>query len=198
MSTSQQTLRYEHGRSFHASNQTYALPVDKQERQRLDGLHEMIRLRYRGLYLRSDDVRRVLAVRTGYTPTVLDIGTGSGIWAVEMAREFPHAQVLGIDLVSPVLPIPPPPNCRFQSHDVNYGLDRFGMTFDIINIRCVDQGITSQYGLVSAVEKALRPGGLFLSLGGSVKTYDVKEGFVSNKNEGEPVSPPSSGCLAGN
>ncbi|KAG9004651.1 hypothetical protein FRB94_002191 [Tulasnella sp. JGI-2019a] len=175
-----------HGRSFCESNQAYTLPVDKQERERLDGLHELIRAKYRGLYLRQDDIRRVLAVRSGYTPMVLDIGTGSGVWAIEMAREFPHAQVMGIDLVSPILKTTPPPNCRFESHDINHGLDQFGLTFDVINIRCVDQGIVSQVGLVSTVAKALRPGGVFLSLGGSLDIYDAKEGLVVNKNEDEP------------
>ncbi|KAG8988855.1 hypothetical protein FRB94_002181 [Tulasnella sp. JGI-2019a] len=175
-----------HGRSFYASNKAYTLPVDKEERKRLDRQHEMIRLKYRGLYLRPKDVRRVLAVRPGYTPTILDIGTGSGIWPIEMAREFPHAQVLGVDLVSPVFTMGLPPNCRFISHDVNDGLDQFGMTFDFVNIRCVDQGITSYHDLVSAIAKILRPGGIFHSLGGNCDTYDEQFGPVTTKNEDEP------------
>ena len=36
--------------------------------------------------------------------TILDIGTGTGIWAIEMADQFPDATVIGTDL-SPVQPM---------------------------------------------------------------------------------------------
>jgi methylase of polypeptide subunit release factors len=29
---------------------------------------------------------------------VLDVGTGTGIWAIDMADKYPSAEVLGIDL----------------------------------------------------------------------------------------------------
>jgi methylase of polypeptide subunit release factors len=29
---------------------------------------------------------------------ILDIGTGTGIWAIDMADKYPSAEVLGIDL----------------------------------------------------------------------------------------------------
>jgi methylase of polypeptide subunit release factors len=34
---------------------------------------------------------------------ILDIGTGTGIWAIEMAEQFPQAAVIGTDL-SPIQP----------------------------------------------------------------------------------------------
>ena len=46
--------------------------------------------------------------------TVLDLGTGSGVWAVEIAQEFAAAdEVVGVDIV-PVSPFNYPPNCRFE------------------------------------------------------------------------------------
>lgn len=40
---------------------------------------------------------------------ILDVGTGTGIWAVDMAEKYPMAEVIGTDL-SPIQPIWVPPN----------------------------------------------------------------------------------------
>lgn len=42
---------------------------------------------------------------------VLDIATGTGIWAIEFAEEHPGARVVGTDL-SPIQPAFVPPNCE--------------------------------------------------------------------------------------
>ncbi|KAG9004648.1 hypothetical protein FRB94_002188 [Tulasnella sp. JGI-2019a] len=180
------STREAYGRTYSILNESYILPVDGTEHRRLDGQHELIRLRHEGLYPRVDDVRRVLAPRPGYTAKVLDIGTGSGIWAVEMAYEFPHVQVLGIDIVQPEPSTPPPPNCQFKLHDANRGFDELDMSFDFVNIRCAHHGITSQTDLMSSIAKILRPGGLFLSLEGSPNVFDEVSGLITAEHEEEP------------
>lgn len=47
---------------------------------------------------------------------VLDIGTGTGIWALEMGDRFPETKVYGIDL-SPIQPTAVPSNVHFFVQD---------------------------------------------------------------------------------
>lgn len=54
---------------------------------------------------------------------ILDIGTGTGLWAVEMGDEYPSAHIIGTDL-SPVQPALVPPNVRFFVED-SYVLPSF-------------------------------------------------------------------------
>ncbi|UZP39768.1 hypothetical protein NXS19_007584 [Fusarium pseudograminearum] len=47
---------------------------------------------------------------------ILDVGTGTGMWAIDMADEHPSDKVIGID-ISAVQPAFVPPNCIFQIDD---------------------------------------------------------------------------------
>lgn len=64
---------------------------------------------------------------------ILDVGTGSGIWAKEVADEYPSTVVTGFDL-SP----PPqhwvPPNCKLEVDDVLKPWD-FHNKFDLVHFR---------------------------------------------------------------
>lgn len=64
---------------------------------------------------------------------ILDIGTGNGAWAVEVADRYPAAFVQGIDLYPPPETWVPP-NCKFEVDDV---LKQwvFGQKFDLIHMR---------------------------------------------------------------
>jgi methylase of polypeptide subunit release factors len=77
--------------SFYRSDLEDLLTEVKQqvEQQRLNIHHEVfLKLLHDQLYIAPlKDPRRIL-----------DIGTGSGIWAVEMADKFPEAEVIGTDL----------------------------------------------------------------------------------------------------
>jgi SAM-dependent methyltransferase len=82
-----------------------------------------------------------------------------------MAREFPDADVLGVDLAPvPAEPESLPSNCRFEVDDINLGLDHFAGQFDLIHIRLVGSGLKDIHKSMSDIEKCLKPGGLVLWL----------------------------------
>nr|AXF50748.1 SAM-dependent methyltransferase [Inonotus obliquus] len=98
---STQGLRDLFGRGMNSD--LYKLPADKQEMDRLSLQHRIWKLMADGLYPKEADaaIRRVLHRTKGDSnpPMILDIGSGSGTWAVEMAQKFPHAEVVGMDLI---------------------------------------------------------------------------------------------------
>ena len=69
----------------------YALPRDMEEINRLDFQHYMLRYALQGLY----------AAPLKNPTTILDVGTGTGRWAMDMAQTFPHAKVIGLDVNPP-------------------------------------------------------------------------------------------------
>ena len=48
---------------------------------------------------------------------IIDIGTGNGAWAVEVADRYPSALIQGVDL-SPPTDTWVPPNCKFEGYIV--------------------------------------------------------------------------------
>lgn len=93
----------------------YLLPKDEQESDRLTFQHHALFQAIGKQYVAPLDPSLRL---------MLDVGAGTGIWALEMARTFPHALVVGLD-VDPSLfrePAPFPPNCLLRRGDVLKGL----------------------------------------------------------------------------
>ena len=81
---------YENGRRYHSYRQgEYIMPNDETEQDRQDLLHH---IRY--LTLGGD----LFLAPIGTAPQlVLDIGTGTGIWAIDFADQFPSAEVIGTE-----------------------------------------------------------------------------------------------------
>ena len=64
----------------------------------------------------------------------MDVGCGSGAWAIEVADDFPTANVIGIDL-SPIQPADVPQNCEFIVADLNQGLNFDDDSMDLVQGR---------------------------------------------------------------
>ncbi|KAK2036845.1 methyltransferase domain-containing protein [Colletotrichum somersetense] len=139
----------EFGRTYHKYKEgKYFLPNDEKEQSRLDLQHAI--------------ALRILNNELGMAPVsqphrVLDIGTGTGIWAIEFADRNPESDVVGTDL-SPIQPEYVPVNCRFEIDDAE---DEwvFGQNFDYIHGRYLCTSIFDLPKLFGQVYENLNPGG---------------------------------------
>jgi trans-aconitate methyltransferase len=71
---------------------------------------------------------------------VLDVGTGTGIWAIDFADEHPSTKVLGVDL-SAIEPSFIPPNLEFEIDDLELDWN-FHYSFDFIYSRAMSGAIS--------------------------------------------------------
>ena len=117
---------------------------------------------------------------------ILDIGTGTGIWAIEIGDEFPMADVLGNDL-SPIQPRWVPPNVRFEVDDVEADWT-YSQKFDYIHARCMGTAIKNWPRLVKQCFEFTKPGAYtefvdldlqWTSLDGSMKDDSASWKFIS-------------------
>lgn len=119
----------------------YALPKDPQEVQRLDFQHFIVRQELHGNYLAPLDRPK----------SILDLGCGTGRWAMEMAAEFPSANVVGMDLVLPDSAASlghglarQPDNVAFLEGDILKGLPFADASFDFVYIRLLFAAVPEQ------------------------------------------------------
>ncbi|KAL3476170.1 S-adenosyl-L-methionine-dependent methyltransferase [Aspergillus californicus] len=105
---------------------------------------------------------------------ILDLGTGTGIWAIEMADKYPSASVIGTDL-SPVQPSFVPPNCEFQIDDFGHDWTFRRNSFDLIHSRLLLASVADYPRLFRQGLDALKPGGY-------MEMHDIDAGFHSDDN----------------
>ncbi|KAK4237736.1 secondary metabolism regulator LAE1 [Achaetomium macrosporum] len=157
---------YENGRRYHAYRSgQYVLPNDEAEQERLDLQHHIWRLLLHGkLYTAPLKIPEPGQKISEHEPggadfRILDLGTGTGIWAIDMADEFPRASVFGVDL-SPIQPEWVPGNCRFHVDDYEdewtYRPDE---KFDYIHARAISGTVADWARFYRQVRQHLKPGG---------------------------------------
>ncbi|KAF9102135.1 hypothetical protein BGX27_011169 [Mortierella sp. AM989] len=113
------------GRTRHTvESAPYMLPNDLTESDRLDAQHYLVRFIFKGNYnVKLDPEANI---------KILDVATGTGVWALEMAHEFPKADVYGVD-ISAIFPAEiKPSNCHFQLCNILEGLPFPDNYFDFI------------------------------------------------------------------
>ena len=136
------------GRRYHAYKEgSYIFPNDEKEQDRLDITHKLTEVAIGSLFTAPiKDPKRIL-----------DIGTGTGIWALEMGDRFPQCDVLGNDL-SPVQPRWVPPNVHFEVDDVEAAWT-YAQKFDLIHCRSMYTAIRDWPKLIEQAYEFTKPGG---------------------------------------
>ncbi|KAJ0107682.1 hypothetical protein J7T55_010288 [Diaporthe amygdali] len=159
----------ENGRTYHAFNSgsktptvpleerpadqipEYLLPNDEIEQERLDLQHHTFKIFLDG---------KLHIAPLVYPRRVLDVGTGTGIWAIEMAQEYPGSTVIGTDL-SPIQPAMVPSNCSFEIGDAEEADWGFDEPFDYIHARAMVTCFKDGRSIVQHIYDNLAPGGYF-------------------------------------
>ncbi|RMZ77470.1 hypothetical protein DV738_g4377, partial [Chaetothyriales sp. CBS 135597] len=98
---------------------------------------------------------------------VLDIGTGTGIWAIDFADAYPSASVIGTDL-SPIQPTHVPPNVQFEIDDCTDEWAYLENSFDFIHVRGLFGSLRDWPAFYKQVYDHLKPGGWYEQLECSV------------------------------
>ncbi|KAK3954005.1 methyltransferase [Pseudoneurospora amorphoporcata] len=143
---------FENGRRYHRFREgRYNFPNDDVEQQREDMKHAMVKMLCGRLYY---------APIGSHPQEILDIGTGTGIWCIEMGDIFESANILGVDL-SPIQPEWVPPNVRFMVDDIESPWLHPRNYFDYIHTRHTVMAIKDWPRLMRRASEHLRPGGWF-------------------------------------
>ncbi|KAF7552798.1 hypothetical protein G7Z17_g4103 [Cylindrodendrum hubeiense] len=97
-----------------------------------------------------------------YSTKVLDIGTGTGLWPIDFADEFPGAEVIGTD-ISPIQPAWVPPNVKFELEDATDTWTWAENSIDFVHMRYLFGAIADWNGLFKEAFRTCKPGGYIQS-----------------------------------
>ena len=144
----------------HLAHSHYPLPKDMGEINRLDFQHYLLRTGIGG-----NSIAPVREPRA-----ILDVGSGSGRWGMELAAQYPAARVTGVDIVPPAVEDAQvlghgldmrPPNYQFTPGNVLEGLPFPDASFDLTHQRLLITAIPRERwpGVIAELIRVTRPGG---------------------------------------
>ncbi|KAF8544005.1 putative TAM domain methyltransferase [Trichophaea hybrida] len=163
---------WENGRQYNPRGiDKNPLPVDETEQKRLDIHHEIM------TELLGGELYKAPLKNPRH---ILDVGTGTGIWAMEIADTFPEAEVIGFDL-SPIQPSQTPPNCRFEVDDAEKDWMYRPDSFDFVHLRNLAQAITDWPKVISQAYRVTKPGG-YVELAENGGMIYCDDGTMSHDN----------------
>ncbi|KAL2159869.1 hypothetical protein VTH06DRAFT_2002 [Thermothelomyces fergusii] len=133
-------------------NGIYFSPVDDDEIDRLQYMHGIFNMMFDN---------RLIFPPIPRPRRILDCGSGSGAWAMEVAEQYPECEVIGIDIYPYPVPEDLPPNLEFQVDDLNSPSTFPSNYFDLVHSRMMAGGIHANKWMnyLSDILRVLRPGG---------------------------------------
>ena len=138
----------------------YPLPKDMGEVNRLDFQHYLLRNGFRGNF----------AAPLTQPQSILDVGTGTGRWAMELAQVYPQANVVGFDMAPPAIDDQAllgngldrrPDNYTFVQGNLLDGLPFADRNFDFVHQRLLITAIPKDRwpSIIADLTRVTRPGG---------------------------------------
>ncbi|CAK7215460.1 hypothetical protein SCUCBS95973_002482 [Sporothrix curviconia] len=125
----------EHGRHFLVNSAQYLFPWDSVEAHRMDLFHKAVTLICS--HGPSSSGLHSAPLRLSHHLHILDLGTGTGLWVVEMAEI--------------------PSNAKFQSLDIETHWQLGTASWDLIHIRCLNGVVRNWPSLYATVHDHLIP-----------------------------------------
>ncbi|KAK1987641.1 methyltransferase [Colletotrichum cereale] len=141
-----------YGHTYHGSGRLL-MPNDESERARLEIQHQLFKLCL-------ENSLTATKLPKDQPLNILDIGTGTGNWAVEMGEQYPLARIMGIDISAALLPTTVPPNVAFEVEDATDDWARDRDSLDFVHVRnLVGGGVPDWRALFQQAYEHLKPGG---------------------------------------
>ncbi|TGJ81717.1 hypothetical protein E0Z10_g7052 [Xylaria hypoxylon] len=155
---------FHNGRRYHKFRHgRYPIPNDEREQNREDMLHAMM--------LEATNGQLFFAPISNHPLKILDMGTGTGIWAIEIADKYPSAEVVGVGASCAPKTIAViltrtlltcgvggiPSNCKFLIDDVEDTWEN-GRDWDFIHARNMIPILRDPVKLLKNAYENMRPG----------------------------------------
>ncbi|KAF8684141.1 Methyltransferase domain [Rhizoctonia solani] len=194
-------FREAYGRTYaHDENLPMLYPIDEVEARRHEMQHVFLKALVHGNYI--GPVPHLLRPRAdGSRPRILDIRTCTGNWcapltppihqlsnknanqlirAQEMAAEFPHCDIVSID-IAPIVPHAPRPNITFEIYDLYAGVAEPDESFDYVSCRHIQlhrkMQVKEYDRLIFDLHRVLKPGGLITICEVENQCYEAEPPF---------------------
>ncbi|KAK3946761.1 S-adenosyl-L-methionine-dependent methyltransferase [Pseudoneurospora amorphoporcata] len=169
-SISSSILKYRtmNGRTYHSDTG----PNDAKQNEMLDIFHYVMTI-----YL---DGRLYNAPLPKNPENTIDLGTGTGLWAIDFADKFPNCNVMGTD-ISPIQPSWVPPNVRFEIDDYNKEWTYNSNFFDFIHLRWLTGTVKDWSAFYKEAYRCCKPGGYIEHMDASSGTICLDDSSVNTK-----------------
>lgn len=156
------------GHKYHHSGRIF-VPFDEKEQQRMEIQHRLFRHCLNGALTAT---RIPLNVER-----ILDLGSGTGVWPLEMAVRYPQAKILGIDISRIQRTNAVPPNVSFVIDNVENPWPTPAGSIDFLHARSLAGGVTDWPALFEQAYQKLKPGGLLEWTELAIQIFDFDGNF---------------------